>query len=129
MMQTVYVAGPMRGLPQCNFPAFDDAAAMLRASGWNVISPADHDRSVGFDPGPDDVDCTAMPGMYEGSMRWDLERIMNDCNALYMLADWEKSQGANTEHAVAKAIGLHIMYARRRDWRKYNYQPWGAGKK
>ena len=38
----VYVAGPMTGIAEHNFPAFNAAAASLRAAGWHVENPADH---------------------------------------------------------------------------------------
>jgi hypothetical protein len=46
--RTVYICGPMRGIPEFNFPAFDAAAARFRAAGWDVISPAEMDRSHGL---------------------------------------------------------------------------------
>lgn len=33
-----------------------------------------------------------------------------DCEGIYMLQGWEDSQGARIEHAVAKEIGLKVMY-------------------
>jgi len=40
-----YLAGPMTGLPQFNFPEFDRVAASLRSDGLNIISPAELDDS------------------------------------------------------------------------------------
>lgn len=37
----VYIAGPMTGLPNDNFPAFHKAAAAWRAAGWEVLNPAE----------------------------------------------------------------------------------------
>lgn len=51
-MTTVYIAGPMSGIAQFNFPAFIAAAAALRAQGITVISPAETD--------PEDVRQVAM---------------------------------------------------------------------
>jgi hypothetical protein len=39
----IYVAGPMRGIPEFNFPAFHDAAARLRNEGHVVFNPAERD--------------------------------------------------------------------------------------
>lgn len=46
----VYLAGGMRGYPSFNFPSFDAAAAELRKRFITVISPAEIDRELGFDP-------------------------------------------------------------------------------
>ena len=32
------------------------------------------------------------------------------CEGIYMLQGWEDSQGARIEHAIAKEIGLKVMY-------------------
>lgn len=38
----VYLAGPMTGIEDFNFPAFNDMAAKLRARGYVVENPAEH---------------------------------------------------------------------------------------
>src|ERR1700756_2611003 len=98
-MRSIYLAGPMRGLPNFNFHEFDDAAEMLRMKGWRVYSPAEHDRASGFDP---------QMGTLNGfdikkAFRWDIRAILRS-DAIYMLRDWEASKGAQTEHAVATAL-------------------------
>ena len=39
----LYLAGPMSGKPQMNFPAFEKAAKSLRRRGHDVVSPAELD--------------------------------------------------------------------------------------
>lgn len=46
----VYLAGPMTGIADYNFPAFNAAAARLRAVGFDVVNPADHGVVEGAEP-------------------------------------------------------------------------------
>jgi len=103
-MPNIYIAGPMTGYPKYNFPAFDKARDILEPD-WNVISPADMDRDLGFDP--DDGIVTAE--FLRDAMRRDIAAIMS-VDALYALAGWEKSKGACAEIALAKWRGIPVHY-------------------
>jgi len=92
----IYIAGPMTGLPDLNFPAFNAAAVKLRSGGWHVENPAEH----GVVP-------SAEWGDY---LRWDLARMMT-CGTIYLLPGWEKSKGARLEHQVATALGMPVLWA------------------
>ena len=110
-----YVAGPMRGYSQCNFPAFDEAAAALRGLGWDPVSPADHDRETGFDPlrlvGCSDGELLAEGFDLSEALRWDLGVIMDrTTKAIVLLPGWQESRGVTLELAVARAMGLEVWY-------------------
>ena len=45
--QTIYVAGPMRGYEEFNYPAFYEAERILESIGWDVVNPAKMDAEVG----------------------------------------------------------------------------------
>lgn len=110
----VYIAGPMRGHPKFNFPAFNAAAYRLREEGWEVFNPAEADNSaVGYDVGaasPDGKELDAPGVTIRDCMARDCKFLCEKATHIYMLNGWEKSSGANAEFAVAKALGLHIMY-------------------
>ncbi|SFE09437.1 DUF4406 domain-containing protein [Paracidovorax konjaci] len=93
----IYVAGPMTGIPQLNFPAFHAAAATLRAEGHHVENPAE----INADPAAQWLDC----------MRMDIARLVT-CDAVYMLPGWQSSRGALVEHTLATGLGLQVMHAR-----------------
>jgi hypothetical protein len=102
--QLLYIAGPMRGYPRFNFDAFDAAALDLRGKGFDVISPADLDRAIGFDPDRDE----ATPEFMAGAMQRDIEAVMR-CEAVVLLPGWEKSTGVNAEIGLAKWRGIPVV--------------------
>jgi hypothetical protein len=115
MKKNVYIAGPMRGIPYFNFPAFDDARDSLARDGFEVVSPADLDRVAGFDETklPLDRDwsnVSDIPGFsfFEAIDR-DVKALMKS-HTIYMLSGWERSKGAKAEKALAEWIGLEVMY-------------------
>lgn len=97
----VYLAGPMTGLPQFGFPAFDAAAKMLRERGYDVVSPADISRS--FDATPETVD-DLLPAI----MGEDL-RLLCTCESICMLPGWLNSPGARIEYDIAVYLGLSVL--------------------
>lgn len=101
----VYIAGPMKGLPEYNFPAFFAAEERLASLGWEVVSPARHDIELdGFDP------ATIQPESHEFYMRRDLPLVAS-CDAIAMLPGWVRSRGAMAEHYVAIQCGLAVLDA------------------
>jgi hypothetical protein len=105
-MKRIYIAGPMRGLPFYNFPAFDSAAAKFRASGWEVISPAEMDRSRGFNEAVDVPD-----GEFLKSAILEDLNVISTCTAVAFLPGWERSKGALAEKALAEFLGLTLVDA------------------
>ena len=111
---TIYIAGPMRGYDDYNYPAFDRQQKVLEDQGWIVINPAEMDRDddkpingpMQFDPDNNYEDHEFM----RKALKRDMVAICDDCTAIYMMSNWEKSKGAKTEWALAKALGLDIYY-------------------
>ncbi|WP_447651033.1 DUF4406 domain-containing protein [Pseudomonas abietaniphila] len=91
----IYVAGPMSGIPDFNFPVFNAAAAMLRETGWTVENPAEHSLADNLE--------------WSDYMAYDLTRL-GLCGAIYMLPGWSKSKGATIEKNLAEALGMNIQF-------------------
>lgn len=109
-MKTAYLAGPMRGLPQFNFPAFDGAAKVLREANWTIFSPAERDREhldVSQCPTGSNEELEAQGFSLAGALSWDFARIM-ESDAVIVLPGWESSTGVHWELTVAYALGKNI---------------------
>jgi hypothetical protein len=106
-MTKIYVAGPMTGYDQWNFPAFFEAERQLLKLGYEVINPAHSDgttlelalESAGLPERPNNT--------WAWYMRRDLPHVL-ECDAICVLPGWQDSKGASLEVHVANAIGVPI---------------------
>ena len=91
---TIYLAGPMTGLPDWNYPAFNAAAAELRALGLVVVNPAENFNGA-----------TDLP--YGEYIRGNVRKLI-ECDEVVLLPGWADSRGAKLEMSIACAIGIPI---------------------
>jgi hypothetical protein len=119
-----YISGPMTSQPNWNFDNFARKTTELRALGRVVISPHEHDLSLGFDPTSDSV----LLNWYANAMSWDIGVLLT-CRGAYFLDGYEQSKGAVTEHAIAVSLGLEREYEVPPDPRHFWYSPVAAGAK
>lgn len=114
-IKKVYLAGPMRGLPNFNFPAFDSGAAQLRAVGYHVFSPAERDRmvygsGVADSPTGDEYEVAEREGFsVREALADDTQWIAKYADAVVVLPGWRESTGALAETALATAIHVPIL--------------------
>lgn len=97
----VYLAGPMTGIPEFNYPEFHRVAALLRKRGYYVFSPAEW-WTGGFDTFP-------VRDAFAAFTRF----ICLEADMLVMLPGWQQSKGATAEYRLAQAIGVLIE-----DWKE-----------
>ena len=100
MSMRTYLAGPMTGYPDLNFPLFHAEARRLRAAGHEVINPAE----INVDPDKGWEEC----------MRADIAELVT-CQAIAMLPGWQNSRGANLEHHIATQLGLVVIHLAQAD--------------
>jgi len=94
LKRKIYLAGPMSGLPEFNYPAFHAAAAKLRAMGHEVLNPAEN-------PAPP---C----GTYEGYLRMGFAQLLQ-CECIVLLPGWSDSRGALEERGLAQTLGMEVL--------------------
>ena len=99
----VYLAGPIRGKPQFNFPAFKKAAAALRADGHEVFSPAEKGEEIALLKNPSLQD---NQDFRRRAFKLDTAWICENAEAIALLPGYQNSSGAVAELALARALGL-----------------------
>lgn len=112
-----YLAGPMSGIPQFNFPMFHSAAKVLRERhGFNLISPAEQDS-----PSVQKAAMASVDGKYDASGKvggetWgdmlarDVKMLADDgIQGIVLLPGWEKSKGARLESFVGTLCKLSFF--------------------
>lgn len=104
-----YLAGPMSGRPQFNFPLFYEVSAVLRARGFDIISPAELDDAedkgaalLSADGNPD-TQRTKTNKTWADYLARDVKLIGDErlgVHAIIFLPEWETSRGACLEAFV-----------------------------
>lgn len=94
----IYIAGPMTGLPDWNYPAFHDAAAAWRNAGWEVVNPAE-----AFDGATDRP--------YTEYVEHDLE-LLQRVDAVALLPGWNgpNARGSVWEACIARKLFKIAVY-------------------
>lgn len=112
-----YLAGPMGGLPDENRPAFARAAQEIRADGVVAMLLSPHEDGVGPEALERASARESVPysqtSLYRGLLRTGIKRVLA-ANAVFVLEDWERSNGATHEVAVALAVGTPVF-----EWPRY----------
>jgi hypothetical protein len=122
MVMNIYLAGPMRGYPEFNFPAFHANAHNLRNMGHTVFSPAEKDEeqfgAAAF-KGKEEIQekvAAAVGFDLRKALKMDLDYICEHADAVCLMVGWETSKGARAESATALALGLRRFIETYQGW-------------
>jgi nucleoside 2-deoxyribosyltransferase len=89
----LYIAGPVTGIQDDNAPAFAAAAHLLRAAGYEVVSPLEVCPEKGLP--------------WSEYMRRDIVKLLK-CDAVAMLPGYQESKGAMLETHIALELGMRF---------------------
>lgn len=96
----LYIAGPMTGLDELNYPAFENAAKLLREAGYKIVSP--HEFVL-----PESQRIIAL--------KWDVREITLS-DGIATLEGCENSEGAKFECYIANFLEIPVKSVE--DWLK-----------
>lgn len=95
VIRKLYIAGPMTGYPNANYPAFNLAAEQLRSAGFEVVNPAE-------------ISMARYERVhYVDFLREDLKAML-DCDGIAALPNWWESTGARNEIMVAGTLKMPV---------------------
>ena len=94
--EVIYISGPMSSIADNNFPAFREAAKVLRDQGHRVVSPHELHMYSEIENG------------WAYYVRRDLLILLERCDSIAMLPGWSLSKGAMLEHHVAFELGFKV---------------------
>jgi hypothetical protein len=112
----LYLGNKMAGVPFFNAPWFDNVAASLRKlpEVLYVFNPADHDRTLGFEPleFPSGSSAEAKAAGFNArlALRDDWNWIATFSEGLVIGPDWWDSPGTKSEIACHQALRLPMWH-------------------
>jgi len=92
VIRKLYLAGPMSGYEENNYPQFNQVAETLRGAGYQVVNPAEFGQSKSH---------------YVDLLRQDLVAMLG-CDAVAIHGDWWLSSGARNEVHVAGLLRMPV---------------------
>lgn len=111
-----YIAGPMSGRPQHNFPRFFEVADQLRAQGLQIVSPAEIDSEEvreaaleSVDGGTDD-DGKLAGNTWGDFLSRDIKIVADEVDGVIAFDEWPMSKGARLEVFTALQLGKPVFW-------------------
>jgi hypothetical protein len=98
LKEPIYIAGPMTGCEDHNYPAFFDAEEHLRVLGYSdIVNPA-RINPINLN-GEQEL-------TWEECMKRDIPELLR-CNSIYVLIGWSCSRGAKLEMRLAGELEIN----------------------
>jgi hypothetical protein len=128
----LYISGPMTGIPDYNYPLFEEVVQAFRDQGVKVFSPHEIDGGEQVPTvcpahpqrgtiGADETCCTTFAGIRQKAKEiikpWQYYmtkaiQLQMQCNAWAGLAGWPRSKGAKREFDLAVDLQHELFIVR-----------------
>ncbi len=102
----IYISGRITGLPKAEYEAlFNAAEDVLKGKGYEVITP------IRIKPASEEIDPATRTEtqIWQAHLKADIRQLI-DCHAVFMLSNWECSEGATLEHNIARGLSIPVYY-------------------
>lgn len=96
--QTVYLSGPITGMPENNYREFKLAEERINAMGFETLVP--HDFFFGID---------TREFKHNDYMRECIKQMM-DADIVVTLKDWEQSKDCKMEVTIAREMDIPVQH-------------------
>lgn len=104
----VYIAGPMSGIENHNFPEFFRVEGVLTEQGYDVVNPARNDMPDAA-TWQEAYDAALLhERSWEDYMRLDIA-LLTTCDAICLLDGWWASKGATCEQTIAAWLRMEVL--------------------
>lgn len=100
--KTYYMAGPMSGLPDYNYPAFTENCAVLRGYGIKILSPHE-------EPWPPLADEMTKNHLWDYMMAATRE-LLERADGIILIPGWCWNKGALKELDIVREAYLPVWY-------------------
>lgn len=97
-VKTYYLAGPMRGIPNLNREAFEEARESLRALGYTIYCPSENQERMS----------EANPAATLHDYIKHNIAVLLECDGIILLPGSDKSKGARVEKDLAFLLGKEV---------------------
>ena len=106
MSKKVYISGKIgeEVLSEAIREKFAKAEKWLKSQGYDVFNPTTSGLGTAAERAAKKYGTT----FYKEILIYDL-MALKQCDAIYMLPDWQHSRGALVEYFYAKAVGLEVI--------------------
>lgn len=114
MSKVYYLAGPMSGIPQFNYPEFHRIASVLRDAGYQIESPAELDTPEQQKFAMESKNGDAGVFVRQTGITWgdtlakDVKLVSDKVDGIIAMHNWYISRGARLEVFVATLVGKPV---------------------